>query len=141
MAREDFLKSLDARDFEPKEEIDGVIVVHTGMMIKVPKSYRIKYSWKGGGQDDLEYEKQEVLKMYDSNGNPFYSNCSSLKEAEQLVKKLKAEGKNAVIGPKAPTRGPNGKPIPNPNEGWVGVYIVKAIEEKEESKDGIEPAK
>lgn len=31
-----------------------------------------------------------------------------------------------------PARDKHGKPIRNPMEGWVGVYIVKEREEKEE---------
>lgn len=126
MAREDLLKSLNARDFKHEEEIDGVRVVHTGMTQYI-------YDSKGNPLP------KEILEMYDSNGNRFYSNCSSLAEAEKLVEKLKAEGKDAVIGPKAPWRHhKDGKPIKNQSENDVGVYIVKAIEEKEESKNGQE---
>ena len=135
MAREDFLKDLDVRDFKHEEEIDGVRVVHTGLTQDIHKGYLY---WPNGEYEDLGYEEQEILEMYDSNGNRFYSNCASLEEAQQLVEKLKAEGKDAVIGPKAPWTGKGGQPIKNQSENDVGVYIVKAIEEKEESKDGQE---
>ena len=109
------------------EEIDGVIVVHTGMKIERG------YLYINGKAINQGFE--EILEMYDTNGNRFYSNCSSIEEAKELVKKLKREGKNAIIGPKAPWRGPEGQPIKNRDENAVGVYI---IEEKEVEK-GIEP--
>lgn len=117
MARKDFFKMLDARNFKAKEIIDGVTVVHTGRYLYVHK------------------EKQEILEMYDSNGNRFYSNCVSLEEAEKLVEELKQEGKNAVIGPKAPWKDKAGQPIKNQSENNVGVYIVK--EKEEQSKETV----
>lgn len=127
-SKEDFFKRIDARDFKHEEEIDGVRVVHTGMTASVHKGYRSKFS---GRHEDLGYEEEEILEMYDANGNRFYSNCSSLEEAEKLVAKLKEEGKDAVIGPKAPWRGQGGKIIRNGSKDAVGVYIVKQKEEKE----------
>ena len=108
---------LDARNFKAKKIIDGVTVVHTGRYLYVHK------------------EKQEILEMYDSNGNRFYSNCVSLEKAEKLVEKLKQEGKNAVIGPKAPWKGKAGQPIKNQSENNVDVYIVK--EKEEQSKETV----
>ena len=130
MSREDFLKSIDARGLKHEEEIDGVRVVHTGKKQLVRK-LKPRFSWDGGGYEDLGYEEREVLEMYDANGNKFYSNCSSLEEAEKLVAKLKEEGIEAVIGPKAPWRGQGGKPIKNGDKDQVGVYIVKQKEKKE----------
>ena len=118
MSKEDFLKSIDVRDFKPEEEFDGVTVVHTGR---------------------LDDENQEVLEMYDANGNRFNSNCSSLKKAEKLVAKLKEEGKDAVIGPEAPWRGEGGKLTRSRSKDVVGVYIVKQKEEKEVEEEK-EPA-
>ncbi len=89
-----------------KEKIDGVRVIHTGLIMNVHRGY--KASLIGGEYKDLGYEQQECIEMYDFNGNRFYSNCSSKEEAEKLVAKLKKEGKDAV-----------------------GVYIVKQKEEKE----------
>ena len=139
MSKEDFFKRIDARDFKHEEEIDGVRVVHTGKTVPVHKGYIEKDSSEGGGYEDLGYEQQEVLEMYDANGNRFHSNCSSLEEAEKLVAKLKEEGKDAVIGPKTPWRGEGGKPIRNRSKDDVGVYIVKQKEEKEVEKEK-EPA-
>ena len=106
MSRDEFLKKIDARNFEDEEEIDGVRVIHTGLIRNVHRGYKL--SLKGGEYKDLGYEQQECIEMYDFNGNRFYSNCSSKEEAEKLVAKLKKEGKDAV-----------------------GVYIVKQKEEKE----------
>ncbi len=90
------------------------------------------------GYQDIKFYSVEDLEMYDSNGNRFYLNCSSLDEAEKMVEKLKAEGKDAVIGPKAPKRLEDGTLIKNGDENAVGIYIVKSIEEKEKIKDGQE---
>ena len=136
MSKEDFLKSIDARDNKREEEIDGGRVVHTRRKRPVHKGYIVN---KGGGHEDLGYEQQEVLEMYDANGNRFYSNYSSLEEAEKFVAKLKEEGKDAVIGPKAPWISEGGKPIRNRSKDAVGVYIVKQKEEKEVEKEK-EPA-
>lgn len=74
--------------------------------------------------------------MYDANGNQFYSNCSSMEEAEQLVEKLKFEGKTAVIGPKAPAiNHQNGTPVKNPMENLVGVFIVDQPEIEQDYTD------
>lgn len=99
------------------EAIDGVAVVHTG-------DYDTLYL-------DGKPQKIESLEMYDANGNRAYSNCSSLKEAEQMVERLEAEGKTAIIGPKAPVISHDGSVIPNNWEGSVGVYLVSP--EKEQS--------
>lgn len=53
---------------------------------------------------DLGYQDYVDFNVYDKNGNRFYSNCESLKEAEKLVKELESEGKKAIIGPKAVPR-------------------------------------
>lgn len=125
-SKENFLKSIDARDFQHEEVIDGVRVVHTGLT-----DYVYEYDVKG----HAEAKPKEILEMYDVNGNRFYSNCSSLEEAQKLVERLKAEGKNAVIGPKAPWMNKDGQPIKNQSENAVGVYIVKEKEDKELGKD------
>lgn len=125
-SKENFLKSIDARDFQHEEVIDGVRVVHTGLT-----NYVYEYDVKG----HAEAKPKEILEMYDVNGNRFYSNCSSLEEAQKLVERLKAEGKNAVIGPKAPWMNKDGQPIKNQSENAVGVYIVKEKEDKELGKD------
>ena len=125
-SKENFLKSIDARDFQHEEVIDGVRVVHTGLT---------KYFYEHDVKGHAEAKPKEILEMYDVNGNRFYSNCSSLEEAQKLVERLKAEGKNAVIGPKAPWRNKDGQPIKNQSENDVGVYIVKEKEDKELGKD------
>lgn len=120
MNREKFKQDLDVRDFLHEEIIEGVRVVHTGMK---------EYIYDNGKQ-----LPREIIEMYDANGNRFYSNCPS-QEAEKLVEELKTKGKEAVIGPKAPARSySDGKLIINPMEDLVGVYIVKTIEEKENTK-------
>lgn len=129
-SKEDFLKSIDARDFQHEEVIDGVRVVHTGLTLT---DYVYEYDVKGHSEAKLK--EKEILEMYDVNGNCFYSNCSSLEEAQKLVERLKAEGKNAVIGPKAPWRNEDGQLIKNQLENAVGVYIVKEKEDKELGKD------
>ncbi len=97
-------------DEKPKKVVDGVIVVPTG-----------RYYTDG----------DEAFEMYDTNGNRAYSNCSSLEEAEQMVKRLEAEGKTAIIGRATPVISDDGSVIPNNWEGSVGVYLVS--EEKEQS--------
>jgi hypothetical protein len=134
MEKDDFRKGLQVHE----EIIDGVRVVHTGEKVMVNQGYKGKF---GGGYENLGYAEKERLEMYDSNGNRFYSNCSSLEEAEKLVEKLKKEGKNAIIGPKAPWKGKNGEPIKNQDENAVGVYIVKEIEKQKPNNDEKEPAK
>lgn len=94
----------------PKKVVDGVIVVPTG-------------AYYDNGH--------EAFEMYDTNGNRAYSNCSSLEEAEQMVKRLEAEGKTAIIGRATPVISHDGSVIPNNWEGSVGVYLVS--EEKEQS--------
>ena len=130
-SKDEFLKSIDARDFQHEEVIDGVRVVHTGLTECVFKHDVNRHVVK----------QKEVLEMYDANGNRFYSNCSSLEEAQKLVERLKAEGKNAVIGPKAPWKSNDGQPIKNQSENNVGVYIVKEKEDKELGKDEDEQVK
>ena len=74
--------------------------------------------------------------LLEKKQNSFQSN------SKELVERLKAEGKNAVIGPKAPWRDRNnGQPIKNQFENEVGVYIVKEKEDKELGKDGDEQIK
>ena len=133
MSRDEFFEKIDARNFKHEEEIDGVKVIHTGLIRNVHRGYKL--SLKGGEYKDLGYEQQECIEMYDFNGNRFYSNCSSKEEAEKLVAKLKKEGKDAVIGPKAPWRGKGGKLIKNGAKDAVGVYIVKQKEEKKIEKE------
>ena len=70
--------------------------------------------------------------MYDANGNQFYSNFSSLEDAKKSIIELAENGITAVIGPKAPCHGRNGRMMPNPFENYVGVYIV---EQKEKTED------
>lgn len=54
-------------------------------------------------------------------GYKFYSN-SAPEDAERIIRDLKADGKEAVKGPKAPWIH-YGKPIPNKSKTDVGVYI------------------
>lgn len=129
-SKENFKKSIDARDFQHEEVIDGVRVVHTGLI-----DYVYEYDYDYDKKEYAEAKPKEILEMYDVNGNRFYSNCSSLEEAQKLVERLKAEGKNAVIGPKAPWMNKDGQPIKNQSENDVGVYIVKEKEDKELGKD------
>ena len=125
----DIIKSENNRKFV--EIIDGVTVVHTGKTQFVHQGYRSKFSWEGGVVDeDLGYREEEVLEMYDKDGNRFYSNYDTLEEAQQDVAKLAAEGINAVIGPKAPWR-KNGKLTPSEFETQVGIYIVNQLENEE----------
>ena len=101
-----------------KEVIDGVTVVHTGVT---------QYLYDSDGKA----LPREILKMYDADGNSFYSNCTSLEEAEQMVERLEAEGRTPVIGPKAPVINNDGRPVSNNWENCVGVFIVSP--EKEQS--------
>ena len=95
------------------EIIDGVIVCHTGEI-----NYLIR---------ENEIEPIEKIEMYDLNGNRFYSNFASLEEANKAIEELAGNGQTAVIGPKAPWRGPNGRTIPNVLKNDVGVYIVPVL--------------
>ena len=133
MERASFLESIKVESFKTPEVIDDVIVVQGTR--EVPRRYKTN---SDGKIECIGWAEEKYLEMYDKNGNRFYENYSSVKEAEEAIEKLKAEGKEAVIGPKAPVKDDNDKLIPNTMEGAVGVYIVKTIEEKEESKDDIE---
>ena len=86
MSRDEFLKKIDTRNFKHEEEIDGVRVIHTGLIMNVHRGY--KASLIGGEYKDLGYEQQECIEMYDFNGNRFYSNCSSKEEAEKISDKM-----------------------------------------------------
>ena len=91
------------------EIIDGVTIVYFGATEKLVK-------------DQLE---EPPVRMYDKSGNSFHSNYDSIERAEEAIAKLKAEGKDAVIGPKAPLfDSKTGKYVPNPFP-LVGVYVVK----------------
>lgn len=101
-----------------KEVIDGVTVVHTGMTNSVSVNGHIK--------------SEEIVEMYDSNGNRFYSNFGSIEEANKAIVTLAEEGITAVIGPKAPCTGYNGQQIPNKSENAVGVFIVSVPEKSDD---------
>ncbi|HOZ53755.1 MAG TPA: hypothetical protein PKY25_00245 [Bacilli bacterium] len=113
----------------PKTEIiDGVVIVHTGNYQRVHQGYRPGVR---GGYVDRGYKEEEMVEMYDKDGNRFYSNCGTLDDAKKLVAKLAEEGKNAIIGPKAPWQGNDGY-IPNQSKNDVGVYIIKPLVNEEE---------
>lgn len=103
-----------------REVIDGVTIVHSGMT-------QFIYG------PNHEILPREMLKMYDANGNKFYSNFKSIEEANQAIAKLAEEGITAVIGPKAPCRDyKTGNPIPNRSENAVGVFIVQVPEKSDD---------
>ena len=107
-------------DLARKEKIGGVTVVHTGITqyIYGPKK---------------EILPQEVLEMYDANGNQFYSNFESIEEANKEITELAEKGITAVIGPKAPYRDyQTGKLIPNSSENAVGVFVVSVPEKSDD---------
>ena len=107
-------------NLKSKEVIDGVTVVHTGFIQRV-------LSHESSGS-----ELEEIVEMYDSNGNRFYSNFGSIEEANKAIVKLAEEGIAAVIGPKAPWRDNDGKMIPNSSENEVGVFIVSVPEKSDD---------
>ena len=73
--------------------------------------------------------------MVDDNGNKFYENCNSMKEALEKIIELAEKGKEAVIGPKAPCIDcRTGKLIRNKNENAVGIYIVKEKDKVKKNK-------
>lgn len=114
------MKDLKFDDSNRKEVIDGVTVVHTGM---------IQYT-NGINNEELRHE---VLEMYDANGNSFYSNFKSVEEASKAVVELAEKGITAVIGPKAPWIDPEtGEPIHNGFKNDVGVYIVSVPEKSDD---------
>ena len=117
---DDLTSKLD--DLTRKEVIDGVTVVYSGD--NVHQKHRPKLSWEVGGYKDLGYEREEFVEMYDSNGNRFYSNYESIEEANKAIAKLAERGITAIVGPKAPWRGKDGKMIPNRYENEVGVFVV-----------------
>ena len=78
---------------------------------------------------ETHHTSYEIIKMYDSNNNEFFRNCSSKDEAEKLIQKLKKKGKEAIIGPRAPVD-IYGEKINYENDDFIGVYIVKDKEEK-----------
>ena len=108
MAREDFLKNIDARNYRKEQEFEGVRVVYT--------------------EDRLG--KKENIEMFDLNGNRFFIRSSSKEEAEKIVEQLKEDGQDAIIGPKAPNIGADGSIMKNLDENAVRVYLVKHQEDK-----------
>lgn len=90
-----------------KEVIDGVLVVHTGIYIQ-------------NQEDGIDFE---LIKMYDENGNVFYSNHDSLEQALLEVAFFENHGINAVVGPKAPWHYDD-VVMQNPHDEVVGVYLV-----------------
>lgn len=77
---------------------------------------------------------EEEVEMYDTDGNRLYQARCSLEDAQQLVKKLKQKGIDAVIGPRPPVD-IYGKTIEYEHDNSVGVYIVKEDKEKEKDKE------
>ena len=73
-------------------------------------------------------------KMYDSNGNKFYSNFESIEEANKEIAELAERGITAVVGPKAPCRDKYGNMVPNRSENAVGVFIVSVPEKRDAHK-------
>jgi hypothetical protein len=59
-SKEDFLKSIDARDFQHEEVIDGVRVVHTGLTLT---DYVYEHDVKGHAE--AKPKEKEILEMYD----------------------------------------------------------------------------
>ena len=102
-----------------KEVIDGVTVVYSRDRQYV-------------GNKDLGCEREEFVDMYDSNGNRFYSNYESIEEANKAIAKLAERGITAIVGPKAPWRGKDGKMIPNRYENEVGVFVVSVPEKSDD---------
>ena len=102
--------------FNRKEIIDGVTIIHTG--------------WKMPVHDlNGQIFAHEIIKIYDADGNSFYSNFESIEEATIAIKRLAKEGITAVIGPKAPCINHiTGEPISNQSINAVAVYIVKEAE-------------
>lgn len=128
MRNVDFLKRVDARDFKHKEIFEGITIIHTGMKENI-NATNIHGDDMGG---------REILEMYDADGNKFYANCSTKKEAKELIKKLEETGVQAIIGPKAPWRGDNGELISNKSKKQMGIYIVKEkLQETESQKDKV----
>ena len=115
-----------------EEVIDGVTVVYTGNIQSVHQGYREILSWDGGGYKDLGCKPEEIVKMYDSYGNKFYSNFDSIEEANKEIAELAERGITAVVGPKAPCRGKYGNMIPNRSENAVGVFIVSVPEKRDD---------
>ena len=119
-------------DLTRKEVIDGVTVVYTGNSRDVHQGHRSKFSWEGGGHEDLGYKPEEIVEMYDSNGNRFYSNFKSIEEANKAIAELAERGITAIVGPKAPWRGNDGNMIPNRSENEVGVFVVSVPEKSDD---------
>ncbi len=114
MSRENFLQNLKVQNFKNTEIINSVRIVHKNL--KTPSYDNIGNALT-----------HEVVEMYDFNGNRFYTNCSSMKEAEKLIIELKSNGKEAVIGPVALSHH-NETLINNNIKNTVGVYIVNEPE-------------
>ena len=112
------------KDLTREEVIDDVTVVYTGKSQNVP--------WEGGSHEDLGHKSEEIVEMYDSNGNRFYSNFESIEEANKAIAELAERGITAVVGPKAPWRGPDGNMIPNRFENAVGVFVVSVPEKSDD---------
>ena len=131
------MDELELNNSTRKEVIDGVTVVYTGKSENVYQRYETNFSWEGVGDKYLGYKPEEVVpeevvEMYDSNGNKYYSNFESIEKANKAIAELAVRGITAVVGPKAPWRGRNGNMIPNRSETAVGVYVVSVPEKSDD---------
>ena len=109
--------------------INDVTVVYTGKQEVVHQEYELQYDDK---PRDLGYALEEIVEMYDANGNKFYSNYESIEEAEKAVLEFAQRGIATVIGPKAPWCGCDGKIFPNPSKTAVGVYFISIPKKSDE---------
>ncbi len=67
--------------------------------------------------------------LFDSEGNKFYQNYSTMNDAMYTVCELADRGIVAIVGPCGPIKDYNtGRYIENPDKEQVGVYIVSKFE-------------
>ena len=96
------------------EIVGGVTIVHTG---------KLRFCKTGVSATGKKFGigLEPDVRMYDSKGNLFYSDYSSLEEANEAMKDLLKKGITSVVGPAAPIFR-RGKYIPN--HGYIGVYTA-----------------
>ena len=122
MTRQEFMKDIDARENvqQGKQEKDPEVEAleeKYGVRIEGIDAHYYIGNKKTGGNKRIE-----IQKVKDKDGNEHYMNCDSTGEAMKLLKKLKEEGKNAIIGKPAPICNIDGS-WEEPKKEMVVVYI------------------
>ena len=125
MNRQKFMKDIDARGTveQGKDKKVKELEEKYGVIIQGIDAHYYIGNKKTGGNKRIE-----IQKVKDKDGNEHYMNCDSTGEAMKLLKKLKEEVKNAIIGKPAPICNIDGS-WEEPKKEMV-VFISKVVERK-----------